>query len=147
MQSCFGQSFKQVPRFVIGVIASGLPVVTRIDEQTYTGMNGGDRNDVPTVLGDDVDGEKVHLGRKIGDWAERGAASTIDVKQPAADDVASGFDLDAREATSARSFKQAVVAQVVAVWLENVEAERRCAKHETEFRDFSGLLGVAWLSR
>src|SRR5579872_4485404 len=96
-----------------------------------------DRDDVPEIGWNDVDGEEVDLGGGVG--PARGALNGTGVQL--APPVTGGFDLYAQEAPS--GFDDEVVAAAVSPGLDDAEAMLGGAGHEKELRPFSAQLEAA----
>jgi len=93
------------PGFAVGVVEAGAGVALAAEEEAGAAAGGKEGNDVPGVLGDDVDGEEVDFGGKVGDGASVDAAVGVDAVE-AAQKLGGGFDLDADEARADRGRKQ-----------------------------------------
>jgi hypothetical protein len=86
---------EEVPGFAVGVVETGAAVAASA-EQEAGGADGGDGNDVPGVLGDDVGGKEVDFGGEVGDGASVGAAVSVDAVE-SVEKLGGAFDLDAVE--------------------------------------------------
>lgn len=86
---------EQMPGFAVLVVEAGLGISLAAEEQAGAadGVNG---NDVPGVLGNDVGGEEVDFGGKVGDGASVDAAMGVDAVE-AFEELGGAFDLDAVE--------------------------------------------------
>ena len=70
----YGLGAEEVPRFAVGVVEAGFGVAFAAEEEAGDSAGGGEGEDVPGVLGDDVGGEEIDFGGEIGDGASVDAA-------------------------------------------------------------------------
>ena len=90
-----------VPGFaVVAVDPLASVVVFGAEEQAGAGLDQGQGEDEPGVLGNDVGDEEIDFVGEIGDGGAHGAAVGVDVVE-AAEDVSGRFDLDAPEGLAA----------------------------------------------
>ena len=67
-----------MPGFAVGVVEARTAVGAAAEEEAGDSEGGVQRDDVPGVLGDDVDGEEMDFAGKVGDGASIEAAMGVD---------------------------------------------------------------------
>lgn len=135
-----------MPGFAIGIVEAGALVGLLAEKEAGDAAGGGERKDIPGVLGEDVGGEEVDFGGQVGDGASGEAAVSVDAVH-AVEKLRGTFDLHAGERARGRtaSFEDEVVAFAVAVWLGDGESEAGSFESEGEFGEFSAALGVEFV--
>jgi len=131
--AAFGAAAKQVPGFAIWSVL-GAGAVGREDEAGAS-ASGGERNDVPNVGLDDVDGEEVNAVAGVGNVAG-GDVAFVGAAAP----VVGALYLDAEEVSVVLDGK--VVGGGFSPGLGDAEAVLGGASHEAQFGPFTPQLGV-----
>ena len=85
-----------MPGFAVGVVEAGAAVGAAAKQEAGDSASGVQRNDVPGVFGDDVDGEEVDFAGEIRDGASAGAAVGVDAVE-AFEELGGTLYLDAPE--------------------------------------------------
>ena len=96
-----------------------------------------DRDDVPGIGWNYIDGEKIYLGGRIGSSCSALNCAGIQLASP----VAGGFHLHAEKAAS--GFDDEVVAAAVSPRLDDAQSVLGGARHEKQFYPFSAQLEAA----
>jgi hypothetical protein len=87
---------EEVPGFAVGVVEAGAAVAAAAEQEAGDSEGGVQRNEVPGVFGDDVDGEEMDFAGKVGDGASVEAAMGVDAVEAVAE-LGGTFHLDAPE--------------------------------------------------
>jgi hypothetical protein len=85
-----------VPGFAVGVVEAGAAITVAAEQEAGDSASGVQRDDVPGIFGDDVDGEEVDFAREIRDGASAGAAMGVDAVE-AFEELGGTLYLDAPE--------------------------------------------------
>ena len=128
------QGAEEAPGFAVLFEAAAAAGAVGIDPEAAAAGEGAGGHDAPSVLGNDIADDEIHLGAAVGDLAERRAALGADAVG-AALPMPNGFDLDAAEA--ATGVEEEVVAGGVAVDAGDAQAEGEGAGHELELGPFA----------
>lgn len=96
-----------------------------------------DRDDVPAIVWNYVDREKVYLGGRVGPSRSAPDCAGIELASP----VAGGFDLHPQEATA--GLHHEVIPAAVSPRFDHAEAVFCSAGHEKQFYPFSAQLEAA----
>jgi len=129
----FGAAAKKMPGFAVLAVFR-LGTVGREDEAGAS-ASGGERNDVPDVGLDDVDGEEVEAVGGVGDVAG-GYVAFVGAAAP----VVGAFDLDAEEVSVVLDGE--VVGGGLSPGLSDAKAVLGGTGHEAQFGPFTPHLGV-----
>src|ERR1700686_5174741 len=87
---------EEVPGFAVGVVEAGAAITVAAEQEAGDSASGVQRNDVPGVSGNDVDGEEVDFSGEIRDGASAGAAVGVDAVE-AFEELGGALYLDAPE--------------------------------------------------
>jgi hypothetical protein len=69
---------EEVPGFAVGVVEAGAAIPAAAEQEAGDSASGVQRNDVPGIFGDDVNGEEMDFAGEIRDGATAGAAMGVD---------------------------------------------------------------------
>ncbi len=67
-----------MPGFAVGVVEAGAAIAAAAEKEAAVSAGGLQRDDVPSVFGDDVDGEEVDFAGKVGNGTSIEAAMGVD---------------------------------------------------------------------
>ena len=94
--TCISCWAEEVPGFAVGVVEAGAAVAAAAEQEAGDSASGVQRNDVPSVFGDDVDGEEVDFAGEVRDGASASAAVGVDAVE-AFEELGGTLYLDAPE--------------------------------------------------
>jgi len=129
---------QEAPGFAVELEAAAAGMVGA-EAEGFHGSEGGDGDDVPGVVGNDVGSEEVEVAGGVGGLAAMAAAGADAIGVALGD--GNGLDLDAAE--DAAGIDNEVVEGGVAVGFGDGEAQACGLMEESQFGEFSLALGVA----